>query len=951
MASGSSMTQTARGEAARSVRTTAGGGRGVTVEVKMLGPVEARVDGVPVPLRGDIPRALIARLALSAGDVVPIEVLIADVWAQPPANALSTLRAHLSRARAAGFGSHLVGMRGGYSLDVPADAVDLLAFRADLAGAARITASEERLAALVELSARAGREVLADLDGVPFVDQARRRHLADRRVLEEDLGEQALELGDTARATAVLSGTVERHPFDERPVRLLATGLARSARIGDALGVIDAFAERLRDERGLDPSPRMQSLRASIVRMDPGVVTHRAGGAVRRVGIGIPLTRFVGRADDLAALRELRHDHRLITLVGPAGVGKTRTAVELAREATLALDDEQYMVDLADLRDPNDVVAAIASVVRARELTMDAVIRRLRSGRILLLLDNADHVLGALAIAIDQILQSTAAVRILVTSREPLRLAGERVVVLRPLIGGAHADAWRLFCERAEDARGGLSFDDSELEAAQALCAELEGIPLALELAAARLDVLDAAQVREGIGAQSAARGRHDSVQTAIDWTFGQLTDEQRALLQETSRFAGAFTVGAVAGASGRSAVETGVLIDELVGKSLLSVERGGSGRRRFRMLESTREYLAEKEDHARATAWRLRYRWWFADLVTTLGPTLRTFESRDTMAVLDDFRADLTEAFEAAIAAGDREAAVRLAAGQAQYWFLRGLMVEGCARLQRALALPGDATASDGVAWLELANLAYQTGDAATGFEAIARARSEGERTGEPSITAVALSREAYGRAIFGQPDVGEELLSQARHLMSDAQAWARSEVLMSEGQLRRAQNRLDDALTALTSSYGIAASIGYTWMISSSKYVAAKTLVDARRPREAIDLAAIAVDEARTNEDAAGALALVHVIAGACAFVERHEVGVRLLGAVDEIGRQYDYSTAAVEGADAERLRDALALGMTGPEFEHQYELGRRCGWPEVIELIARLPRREFLIPQQAR
>lgn len=920
------------------------GGVSVTVDVRLLGLVEVRVDDEVVALRGDIPKALVSRLALSAGDIVPAEELIADVWPQPPANVLSTLRAHLSRLRAAGLGAHLVGARGGYSLDVPADRVDLLRLRAELAAAGRLPASEERLSALGEIAARAARDPLPGLDAIPFVSAVRARHLADRRLLEEDLGEQALDLGDAALATSVLAGTAQRHPFDERPVRLLATALARSARIPDALTAIDAFTTRLRDDRGLDPSPRLQSLRASIVRMDPEVVTHHTGAAVRRVGVGIPLTRFVGRADDLARLRERRRDRRLITIVGPAGVGKTRTAVELAREATTALDDEQYMVDLADFRQPDEVVAAIAAVVRARELTMDAIVRRLRSGRILLLLDNADHVLGALAVAVDRLLQGTDGVRIVVTSREPLRLSGEEVVVLRPLVGEAHADAWRLFAERAADARGGYGFDDGELDDARALCAELEGIPLALELAAARLDVLDAAQVREGIGAHASTRGRHDSVRTAIDWTFGQLSDAQRELVQETSRFAGAFTVGAVSGASGRPWADTVALLDELVGKSLLAVERGSTGRRRFRMLESTREYLAEREDPARAAMWRLRYRWWFADLTTSLGPTLRTFEARDSMAVLDDFRADLTEAFETAVAAGDRDAAVRLAAGQAQYWFLRGLMVEGRSRLERALELPGDPTPLDGIAWLELANLAYQTGDAAAGFGAIARARAEGERLADPSVTAVALAREAYGRAIFGQADVGETLLAQARHLTGEAQAWARAEVSMSEGQIRRAQGRTDDALRALSASYRIAASIGYTWMITTSKYVAAKTLVDARRPKEAIDVAVGAVDEARANEDAAGALAVVFVIAGACAFVERHETGARLLGAVEEIGRQYDYSTAVVEGEDAERLRDSLSAGMTPPEFAHQYEQGRRCGWPEVRDMLARLPRREF-------
>lgn len=919
-------------------------GIGMGIEIGLLGTFEVRIAGAPVVVRGELPRALLARLALSAGEQVPLDELVADVWADPPENVVSTLRAHLSRLRSLGIGDALVGARGGYMLDVPRAAVDILALRDRIAEASHILSAEDRLAALVECSNAAAREPLADLDAVPFAGVLRARHLEDRLVLDEDLAEEAIELGDHSLATAVLSAAVERHPFHERPIRLLATALARSARYADALSAIDDYEARLREDRGLDASARVHALRASIVRLDPAVVAPAGGAAVARVGIAIPLTRFIGRRDDLARIRALRPEARLITIVGPAGVGKTRVAIEIAREATTAIDDEQYMVDLADIRDPDDVVAAIATVVKARALSIDGIVRRVARGRVLLVLDNADHVLGALSVVVDALLTQTQSTRIIVTSREALRLTDERVVVLRPLTGDAAQDAWRLFSERAADARGGRAFDDDELADARALCDQLDGIPLALELAAARLDLLDIAQVREGIGGRADVVGRHDSVRTAIGWTYEQLDDDQRTLLADVGRFAGTFTVGAAAGTSGWTSDRASERLMELVGKSLVSVDRSGTGRRRFRVLESTREFLAEREDPAAAAAWRRRHRWWFADLASRLGPTLRTHEARDSMAVLDGFRADLALAFDDALAAGDRDAAVRLAASQAQYWFLRGLMKEGVGRLRRAVELDGQATPTDAFAWLELTNLAYQTGDAAFAFEAIARARIEGERLSDASVTAVALAREAYGRSLFGDPETGETLMRQAVDLLPDAQAWARSEVRMSEGQLRRAQGRVEDALGSLTESHRLASSIGYTWMVSSSQYVMAKTLVDARRPREAIAVGRSAITEARASEDAASAVALVHVVAGACAFVERHEAGARLLGAAEEFGVRYDYSTAAAEGADAQRLRDAIAQGITPAEFEREYRNGRRLGWDEVTALIERLPSTPF-------
>ena len=910
------------------------------IDIELLGAFGLHIDGAHVPVRGDLPRALLARLAITPREFVPSDMLISDVWTDPPENVVSTLRAHLSRLRAAGLGAAIVGARGGYLIDIPRQGVDLTRLRDELAQVVQITDGEQHLARLVELAAVAAQEPLADLDEFPFVARLRAEHLEQRRLLDEDLAEAAIELGDDSLATAVLTGTVERHPLHERPARLLALALARSARYADSLAALDAYRDRL-SEQGLDPSARVETLRASIVRLDPAVIAPTgARGTVNRLGIAIPLTRFIGRESDLSALREARRAHRLVTIVGPAGVGKTRIAVELAREATTALDDDQYMVDLADVRDPDDVVAAIASVVRARELSTDGIVRRLSRGRVLLVLDNADHVIGALAVAVDALLTQTEQLRIVVTSRESLRLAQEHVVVLRPLIGDDAEDAWRLFSERAADARGGRAFHDVELAEARELCGQLDGIPLALELAAARLDVLDVEQVREGIGGRGSGTGRHDSVRAAIGWTFDELGEEQRTLLADVARFAGTFTVGAAAGASGLDSARTSELLMQLVGRSLVAVDRSGTGRRRFRVLESTREFLADRDDPVRAADWRLRHRSWFAELAGRLGPTMRTFEARDSMAVLDGFRADLAVAFEGAIEAGDRDAAVRLAGWQAHYWFLRGLLREGRSRVERALGVPGEAGEADGLALLELANLAYQTGDAMAGFEAIAMARAEGERRADASVTAVALSREAFGRSMFGEPDLGEALMTQALDLLPDAQAWARAEVHMSLGQLRRAQARPDEALASLTESHRIASSVGYTWMITSSQYIMAKVLVDVRRAREAIAVANSAIATARANEDAAGALAVVHVAAGACAYVERHEIGARLFGAVDELGRRYDYDIAAAEGDDARRMREGVAQGLTTAEYEHEYRNGRRLGWDEVSALIDRLP-----------
>lgn len=980
----------------------------MTIErIRLLGPVEIHRSHDVVRPRGDLARALVARLALSPGELVTSDQLVADVWREAP-DAGGTLRAHLSRLRTSALGDALVGVRGGYLLEVPPDRVDAVDLHARIASLGAPRADDDHLAALTELAARCDTHLAAGLEGPPFLDAARIRLSADRRRVEEDLGETALALGDNALATAVLEGTSARHPGHERPARLLATALARSTRYSDALDVLDAFSARLSDE-GLDASPRIAALRRSIVRLEPAIVAPATGRveAVTRIGIQMPLTRFVGRSTALSRLRAARSGERLITIVGPAGVGKTRLAVELAREATSALDEEQYMVDLADVRRPDAVMSAIASTVRATAPTAEAIALRLSGRRVLLVLDNADHVLAAVAEASAGLLEHADGTRLLVTSREPLRVPAEHEFVLKPFAGDEADDAWRLFSERVADVRGGAAFTEPEETAARLLCSELEGIPLALELTAARLDVLDAATVRRGLEL-GAGGGRHGSVQNAIAWSFTLLAPELQRALLHAGRFAGPFTAESFAGIEGIALADAEAALRTLVGKSLLVPERSGTGRARLRMLESTREFVggldgfvtsgdtdasggtgagdgtsgaggadgpggAGGEDGSRDVAsldeWRARHRRWFAWLAWSLAPSLRSFSSLDTMSVLDGFRADLDAAMDSAVTAGDRASAVLLTAGLAHYWHLRGRFAEGRRRLDEALAVgepdelraddtrtahdrTGDDPAGVGpgaralpfalpLAELELANLTYQLGDPQAGFVAIAAAEAHGRAVDDPSTTAVALARAGYGHSLFGDRETGRALLDAAAGLAARADPWAQSEVLLCEGQLLRALQDPEGAIDALTAAHGIAAATGYTWMVTSARYLLAKALVDSRRPREAIGIARETATWARAHEDAAGSLALLHVAAGACAFVERHAVGARLFGAVDALGARYGYSTTAAEGQDATRLRDAVAAGLAAAEFDREYEAGTHLAWDDVMLLVDRLPR----------
>ncbi|MEW1834223.1 BTAD domain-containing putative transcriptional regulator [Microbacterium sp. NPDC079995] len=909
------------------------------LEIDLLGPLHVRADGRDVPLGGDHPQAILARLATTPGEPVPTHELIASVWTDPPAAVVSTLRAHISRMRLGGLRDVIVGERGGYLLDASVDDVDLLRWRHAVTQPS--TDDAARLRTLIAATAALARTPLPGLKHHPHVKRLQREVADERAFLEEELGDLALRLGDVGLATAVLSETTTRHPLRERPVRTLAMALARAGRMSDAVAVIDALRDRLQEHGGIRLSSRLEELRAAVIRFDPAVVSPLAAPApaVRRVGIAIPLTRFVGRSVDLARLARLGHTDRLVTLVGPAGVGKTRLAVEAARRS--GVDREQYMVDLADIAEPDGVIGAIATVVRAPETSVDAIVRRLHGAGALLLLDNADLVIGALSVVIDAILADPDGARVVVTSREALRAPGERTVVIRPLAGDHADEAWQLFEQRAVDARGGRPFTEDEQLPARALCDSLDGLPLAIELATARLDVLGIEEVRAGLGAVPGPPGRHSSLQSAIGWTVALLDSADSAGLHAVARFAGPFTVEAVAGIMRMRLAEADALVDRLVSRSLVAADRTATGRRRFRVLEAMKEVLTPEDDPELAAAWHEAHRRWFSDLAYSTAPTLRAFEGRDTAAILDGFQADLDLAHAHNLVVGDRLGAVRLAGGLAHHRYLRGRLAEGRRWIDEALALSGESDAgADALANIELANLAYQLGDAPAAFTAIADALRLAIAADDASVQMVALSRAGYGRSLFGDVETGAGLLAQAATLHERAAPWAVSEYRMSHGQVLRAQGRLDEALRELTEAHRVAASIGYTWMVTSASYVMVKTLIDARRPRDAVAVGRTAVLTARADEDAAGALAVLHALAAAAAAVERHEEGAMLLGAVDELGLRYDYSTMTAEGEDAARLRAVVSAGLRADEFTRAVTAGRRMDWDAVVAIIDRLP-----------
>ena len=907
-----------------------------TLSLRLFGALQAQIGPLPIDLSAGTASAIVARLGLSAGRSVTTEQLVADLWELPPANAAGSLRVYVSRMRSGPLGEFLRGGRGGYVLDADPDHIDVLRF-GELV--------EDGL--WEEALALWSGEPFESLDSFPFVQEARSSLREKRMVALEKAAEGRISRGQATASIVELAPLVAREPTQERLVSSLALAYAAEGRVSDALAVIDRSREELQEAQGLDPSARMDSLRQSILRQDPALLPPGSGDSlVERHGIPVPLTRLFGRDNILDHIEQSRALNRLVSLVGPGGVGKTRLAIESARRSTRTIDVVQWMVDLSTIEAGGDVYGATADTLGATAHDVEAIAARVSDRPTLLILDNAEHVLPSARSLARDLLARCGGLAILVTSREPLGIAGEFIIRVRGLIGADAETGVELFRERSAAARGGLIDASGEALAIRRLCRLLDGLPLALELAAARTDVLSISEMVQSLDRgeqlESGARGaeRHSSLESTIRWSTDGLAPDELGMLRELSLFAGPFTLDAVERICTTRERPSRDLVLSLARKSLVSVDEMESGRRRYRLLESMRAFVRPERDADLVTGWYLRHRLYLADLVDELAPAIRTHEAAEAHAALDALSADLSLATEHAIEDGDKEVALRLAGGQAWHWFKRGLLVEGRSVIDRALATPGDADPLvEAKALIGIVNLAYQAGDAEAAFGYVERGLERAAASGDPHATASLLAYVAYGRSLFGQPEEAQELIDQALAGSIGGPDWLRAEILMSRGQILRVLRRPAEALDSLADARRLAASSGHSWALTSAEYVAGKILLEVRRAPEAIALLVAGARSAAAGGDVPGALALLHLVAGASSFVERHRDGARIFGAVDAIGRRYSYNPVSAEGADAQVHRDRVSAALLPKDYANAYDSGAELSLEGLLSLAVEL------------
>ncbi|MFI6941807.1 BTAD domain-containing putative transcriptional regulator [Streptomyces sp. NPDC050418] len=680
----------------------------MALKVDLLGPVRAGTESVgPVEIGGVRLRMLLARLALEGGRPVGADTLVDGLWGeQPPADAANALQALVSRLRRSLRGHATVeSAGGGYRLDVQETDVDTYRFEKLAAAGRRALAAGRTAEAARSLDAALALwrgPALADVLDAPFAPPVATRLDGLRAAAVEDHFEAEIREGRAADVLADLEAAGAQQPLGERIAGLRMRALAAAGRQPDALTVYEELRSRLGDELGVDPSAEVKEIHLALLR---GELERPAAKAAAASPLPARLTTFVGRDDELARLAALMRSSRLVTLVGPGGAGKTRLSLEAATHDPAHDRGRLHYIPLAGVSDPEQLADAVLGAIGATDGglyesggggpqtgAVDRLAGLLGSGDVLLMLDNCEHLVEAAADFADHLLVRLPELRILTTSREPLAITGEALFHLGPLdlppgepepAEALRTAAVRLFVDRAAGVRQDFVLDDSTLDAVLRICRGLDGMPLALELAAAKLRSMNVEQIARRLddrfrllsSGSRTALPRQRTLLALVEWSWDLLDEPERTLAARLSAFPGGATLEALEAVCADELLPADDILyvaGALIEKSLVVESDEG----RYRMLETVRAYAgrrlaASPEDSARITDRLAAY---CLDLAEEHEPLLRTGRQLRAIAVFDAEHDNLAHALRTVRESGDRERAARFGAALLWYWGIRGM-------------------------------------------------------------------------------------------------------------------------------------------------------------------------------------------------------------------------------------------------------------------------------------
>lgn len=895
------------------------------MEFRILGPVGVADGGRDLTPPRPKQRALLVLLLLRAGELVTADEAAEALWdGRPPPTARNAVQGHVAALRKL-LGRDRVETRdGSYVLHVGEDELDLHRFER-LVTDARGRPPETRMQLLEEALLLFRGEPLEDLRYEAFASAEAARIEELRLLAIEALGDAKLELGRHQELVPELERLARESPLRERLHAQLVLALYRCGRQADALAAYRRARDTLVEEVGIDPGPELRRLERQVLTQDPALDFRPASDRVR---LPSPPTPLLGRREDVAAVSALLLEgRRVVTLVGPGGIGKTRLALEAARQVAHRFAGGAVFVSLAPLADPDLVLPSLAHALGAGERgrpLAEALPAAVGDRPTLAVLDNVEHLPAAVP-ALGRLVADAPALTLLATSREPLRLYGEHLFRVPPLDEEA---AVALFAERASAVgwRGGAEAVVAEI------CRRLDRLPLAIELAAARMDVLAPSALLDRLDAplEVLADGpvdqpeRLQALRRTLAWSYERLAPAEQEVFRALSVFAGSWTVEAAGDVCGRGRDVVRAL-SSLLDKSLLQPLETGPEPRQG-MLETVREYARELlAEHGEDASTRALHRRHFLALAETAEPHLRGTPG-EWLDRLEREQPNLRAAFDAAPA----PEALRLAGALWRFWYLRGHLTEGRRRLEAVLAdaPPGPPRAK---ALVGAAVMAANTGDPDTARARAAEARMLAEELGDAWTAAyaafmlgnvepdAAAARRDYEGAIVSFRALGDEhsALLASRHLA----------LLLGE------TGHVGEALELHRQNLVGARATGNGRLAASTLGALAEAELAAGRPAAAAELLRESLELHRQLGDVLDTAVDVCRFAASVA-AEEPELAATLLGAFDALGDPADGRRSWVAALNEATVASArMRLGAEA--FDAAWARGRELTLDEAVAL----------------
>ncbi|MGH9116901.1 MAG: BTAD domain-containing putative transcriptional regulator [Acidimicrobiales bacterium] len=936
------------------------------MEYRLLGPLEVVRGDEPLDLGPPRQRALLALLLVHANQVVAFDRIVDALWGErPPSSAPTLVHGYISglrkviepdRSRTSRW-DVIVTRAPGYVMVIDTEELDVTRFERLFAlGSGLVDEEPSRASTVLGEAIDLWRgPALGDLAYEAFA-QGEIVRLEELRLAAVEWRIDAdLALGRHHDLLGELTRLVAEHPLRERLRGQQMLALYRSDRQAEALAAFEELRQALLDEMGLDPGPELRAIEYAILRQDE---TSRRPPRPRATNLPAQLTSFVGREQERADIAALVGGHRLVTLTGPGGGGKTRLAVEVAGSLVDGFGDGVWLVELAALSDPALVPDAVATAIGVRaepgRPLVDSLAGYLAHRRMLLVLDNAEHVIDAAATLAAALLRSGAGSSVLATSREALGVPGERVYVVPSL---PTADAVQLFVDRAAGAGAGPFTGEAEAGAVVRICEQLDGIPLAVELAAALTGSLAVTQIADRLDERfllltrgnRAALPRHQTLAACVQWSYELLTADEQHVFDRLSVMTGPFGADAAAVICGDEPLAPSAVVPwlaRLVDVSL--VTRDGD---RYVLLETLRQYGADRLiERGEADAVRDRHAGYYRSLVERHEPALYTAESSSALAILEAEQDQLRAALQWCFADdANRERArvgVAIAGHLGWPWHMWGALEEGRIWLRAALRVTEHDRDRDRVLVLYgAAMVSSAAGDIDRALDFYGRTAELATERLEWALRADATSGMASARWAKGELDRAFEVQRQAVTRADEAGSLifgAQHRALLA--RIHRDRGELDEAGRLLDTALSMSRRLGERMTIGlvlDNQASLAAALGDHER---AARLGRESLDHYRAVPYREGITSALRIIGGAMAAMGRYDEAEAALSEALALGRRLGHRGSIASQLDAlarianargaaeraallkgasEGVRAAIQLPAPGAEAEAQAQL----------------------------